>query len=235
MTQAFTRTIGEPGNARTDSARDHILLSWDPRLGAKEYKVEISSSPDFSRVVERATTDNPSFAPLMTLSSYAAGGTLYWRVAAADEDRNQGDWTQIQQIRLQPRLRLSVSGFPKHKRAGNVTARVVDGKGHPLAGVSRAGDRSGGEGRLQAHHGDRTGHVQAQAEEAREARLQRFEVGLPAGVRSPQGPMNRPRDGATQRGHRRVERQAERGAEWRRHWRVVRIPPAHPARPRFTT
>jgi hypothetical protein len=135
VSQAFTRTIGEPGNARTDSARDHVLLSWDPRLGAKEYKVEVSSSPDFSRVVERATTDNPSFAPLMTLSSYAAGGTLYWRVAAADEDRNQGDWTQIQQIRLQPRLRLSVSGFPKHKRAGNVTARVVDGKGHPLAGV----------------------------------------------------------------------------------------------------
>ncbi len=34
-TQSFTRTIGEPGNARTDSARDHVLLSWDPRLGAK--------------------------------------------------------------------------------------------------------------------------------------------------------------------------------------------------------
>ena len=135
VSQAFTRTIGEPGNARTDSARDHILLSWDPRLGAKEYKVEISSSPDFSRTVERATTDNPSFAPLMTLSSYAAGGTLYWRVAAADEDRNQGDWTQIQQIRLQPRLRLSVSGFPRRKRAGTVTARVVDGQGRALAGV----------------------------------------------------------------------------------------------------
>ena len=118
VSQAFTRTIGEPGNARTDSARDHILLSWDPRLGAKEYKVEISSSPDFSRVVERATTDNPSFAPLMTLSSYAAGGTLYWRVAAADEDRNQGDWTQIQQIRLQPRLRLSVT-LPARLCLGN--------------------------------------------------------------------------------------------------------------------
>jgi hypothetical protein len=134
-TQAFTRTIGEPGNARTDSARDHVLLSWDPRLGAKEYKVQISSSPDFSRTVEQATTDNLSFAPLMTLTSYAAGGTLYWRVAAADEDRNQGDWTQIQQIRLQPRLRLTVSGFPKRKRTGRVSARVVDGRGRPLAGA----------------------------------------------------------------------------------------------------
>jgi len=134
-TQSFTRTIGEPGNARTDSARDHVLLSWDPRLGAKNYKVQISSTPDFSRTIEQATTDNLSFAPLMTLSSYAAGGTLYWRVAAADEDRNQGDWTQIQQIRLQPRLRLTVSGFPRRKRTGTVRARVVDGRGRPLAGA----------------------------------------------------------------------------------------------------
>jgi hypothetical protein len=133
--QSFTRTIGEPGNARTDSAKDHVLLSWDPRLGAKNYKVQISATPDFTRTVEQATTDNPSFAPLMTLSSYAAGGTLYWRVAAADEDRNQGDWTQIQQIRLQPRLRLTVSGFPRRKRTGTVSARVLDGRGRPLAGA----------------------------------------------------------------------------------------------------
>jgi hypothetical protein len=134
-TQAFTRTIGEPGNAHTDSARDHVLLSWDPRLGANQYKVQISFTPDFSRTVEQATTDNASFAPLMMTSSYAPGGTLYWRVAAVDEDRNQGAWTQIQQIRLQPRLRLSVSGSPKRNRVGRVTARVVDGRGRWLSGV----------------------------------------------------------------------------------------------------
>ena len=44
-TQSFTRTIGEPANAKTDSAKDHVLLSWDPRLGVKEYKVQIASSP----------------------------------------------------------------------------------------------------------------------------------------------------------------------------------------------
>jgi hypothetical protein len=71
----------------------------------------------------------------MNLTSYAAGGTLYWRVAAADEDRNQGDWTQIQQIRLQPRLRLTVSGFPRRKRTGTVSARVLDGRGRPLVGA----------------------------------------------------------------------------------------------------
>ena len=53
-TQSFTRTIGEPVNAKTDSARDHVLLSWDPRLGAKEYKVQIASTADFSRTSSRS-------------------------------------------------------------------------------------------------------------------------------------------------------------------------------------
>ncbi|MDX6507386.1 MAG: large repetitive protein [Gaiellaceae bacterium] len=134
-TQSFTRTIGEPANARTDSAKDHVLLSWDPRLGVKEYKAQISSTPDFSRVVESVSTDNTSYAPTMTQYGYQAGGTLYWRVAGVDEDRNQGDWTQSQQIRLQPQLRLTVSGFARRRHAGRVTARVVDGQSRGVAGV----------------------------------------------------------------------------------------------------
>jgi hypothetical protein len=134
-TQSFTRTIGEPVNAKTDSARDHVLLSWDPRLGAKEYKVQIASTADFSRIVESVTTDNTSYAPLMTQSGYVRGGVLYWRVAAADEDRNQGDWTQIQQIRLQPQMRLTVTGVVRRKHKGMVSARVVDGNGRWLKGV----------------------------------------------------------------------------------------------------
>src|SRR5215210_7742603 len=134
-TQAFTRTMGEPLNAATDGARDHVLLSWDPRLGVKEYKLQIASTSDFSRTVESVTTDNTSFAPTMTQSGYAPGGTLYWRVAGVDEDRNQGDWTQVQQIRLKPRLRLSVSGFARRNHASSVRASVVDGNGRRLKGV----------------------------------------------------------------------------------------------------
>jgi hypothetical protein len=134
-TQSFTRTIGEPGHAKTDSAPDHVLLSWDPRIGVKQYKVQVASTPDFSRTVETVTTDNTSYAPLMTSGSYTRGGLLYWRVAAIDEDRNQGDWTQLQQIRLQPQMRLTVSGSPKHKRKARLTARVVDGNNRLLKGV----------------------------------------------------------------------------------------------------
>ena len=92
--QSYTRTIGEPGNAKTDSAKDHVLLSWDPRLGAKQYTVQIASSPDFSHTVETVTTDNTSYAPAMTSYGYTSSSVLYWHVAAVDEDRNQGDWSQ---------------------------------------------------------------------------------------------------------------------------------------------
>ena len=132
-TQSFTRTIGEPANAKTDSAKDHVLLSWDPRLGVKQYKVQIASSPDFSRVVETVSTDNPSYAPTMTSYGYTTSSTLYWHVAGVDEDRNQGDWSQVQQIRLLPRLRVSVSGLARHKRSGTVRVIVMDAQGKRLS------------------------------------------------------------------------------------------------------
>ena len=133
--QSFTRTIGEPGNAKTDSAKDHVLLSWDPRLGAKEYKVQIASSSDFSRTTETASTDNTSYAPMMTSSGFTTSSVLYWRVAAVDEDRNQGDWTQAEQIRLQPRLRISVGGLVRAKRMSSVRVSVMSGVGKRLAGA----------------------------------------------------------------------------------------------------
>jgi hypothetical protein len=135
-TQAFTRTIGEPVNLHTDSSLDHVLLSWDPKIGVKQYKVQIAATPDFGRRIEETTTDNPSYAPMMTQSGYAAGGTLYWRVAGVDEDRNLGDWTQPGVIQLQPRMRVSVSGLPRHGKKRRLTVRVQKyGGGGWLAGV----------------------------------------------------------------------------------------------------
>jgi hypothetical protein len=134
-TQSYTRTIGEPGNARTDSAKDHILLAWDPRLGAMQYKVQVASTPDFSRTLETVSTDNTSYAPAMTSYGYSSASRLYWRVAAVDEDRNQGDWSQVQQIKLQPRLRVSVSGLARHKKMSSVRVSVMNAQGKRLAGA----------------------------------------------------------------------------------------------------
>jgi hypothetical protein len=134
-TQSYTRTIGEPQNAKTDSAKDHVVLSWDPRMGAKEYKVQVASSPDFTHTVETVTTDNTSYAPTMSSYGYQGSSVLYWRVAAVDEDRNQGDWTQIQQIRLQPRLKISVSGLARTKHVSTVRVSVMNAQGKRLAGA----------------------------------------------------------------------------------------------------
>ena len=135
-TQSFTRTITQPNNARTDATTDHVLLAWDLRIGVKQYKVQISSTPDFAGVVESVTTDNASYAPTMTSGSYAAGGSLYWHVAGVDADRNQGDWSATQVIRLLPRLTLHVVGSLRHRKTGRVSAYVVDGRGNRLAGVA---------------------------------------------------------------------------------------------------
>jgi hypothetical protein len=133
--QTYTRTIGEPGGAATDSAKDHILLSWNARLGAKQYKVQVASSPDFSHTVETVTTDNTSYAPTMSSYGYSGSTFLYWHVAAVDEDRNQGDWTQTQTIRLQPRLRVQVMGVARHKRMGTVRVSVMSADGKRLSGA----------------------------------------------------------------------------------------------------
>jgi hypothetical protein len=130
--QTFTRTIAQPANARTDATADHVLLSWDPKIGVKQYKVEISSTPDFASTVDSVTTDNTSFAPDMTSYGYTQGGTLYWRVAGVDEDRNQGDWSTMQVIRLLPKLDLTVTGRVRFKHMSRVTATVLDNKGKRL-------------------------------------------------------------------------------------------------------
>jgi len=77
--QSFTRAIAAPSNPRTDGLHNHVLLRWDPRLGAAQYAVQISSTPDFIRMVEQTSTDNTSYAPTMTGYGYRAGGPLYWR------------------------------------------------------------------------------------------------------------------------------------------------------------
>jgi hypothetical protein len=130
--QAFTRTISQPLNLQTDSSTDHVLLSWSPRIGVKQYRLEVSSTPDFSTPVEDVMTDNTSYAPLMTKSGYTVGGTLLWRVAGVDADHNQGDWSAVEQIKLQPKLKVSVIGVLRRRRPGSVSVSVTDGRGFRL-------------------------------------------------------------------------------------------------------
>ena len=64
------------------------------KLGARNYRVQVSTRPDFSMLVESTATENAAYAPTLGQFAYAAGGTFYWRVAAADDPfANIGDYT----------------------------------------------------------------------------------------------------------------------------------------------
>ncbi|MBD0290146.1 MAG: hypothetical protein ICV74_02725, partial [Thermoleophilia bacterium] len=95
---SFARGIPEPAGASSDVGRKHIVLSWNPRLGAKNYRVQVSARADFSLLVENEVTQTVNYAPPMSNPIYREGGRLYWRVAAVDADNNTGDFTGSQQL-----------------------------------------------------------------------------------------------------------------------------------------
>ena len=111
-------------------------MSWNWKLGAKDYRVQISQTPDFSTTLEDVTTDNTSYAPLLTHPFYANGGTFYWRVAARDKNFNVGDFTQAQRIDIAQRLKVAVNRSAMRKRWTKVTVTVSDPMNHAVAGAT---------------------------------------------------------------------------------------------------
>jgi hypothetical protein len=98
---SFARTIHEPTGAAEDVGQNRLLFRWDVKLGARSYRLQVSKTPDFASPLETATTENASYAPLLMQSTYAAGGTFYWRVAAADDSfANTGDYTAVRTFSL---------------------------------------------------------------------------------------------------------------------------------------
>jgi protein-S-isoprenylcysteine O-methyltransferase Ste14 len=144
-THAFTRTIAEPTGVRSDNAKNYPLLLWDPKPGPKSYLLQISTRPDFAKLVESVATDNTSYAPLLKHTAYSGDAPLYWRVAAVDEGRNVGDWSPTQRIGVVRRMRLSARGTPKRKQTRPIVITVRSGANSPIAGatvrVSGAGAR----------------------------------------------------------------------------------------------
>lgn len=101
--KSFTRTIREPAGPDEQVGQRLLLLSWEPKVGALNYRVQISARADFSQLLFDAptTTDNPRYAPWLSAFAYASGGTFYWRVAAADDTvANAGDFTAARSFSL---------------------------------------------------------------------------------------------------------------------------------------
>ena len=123
------------GGLKTDAAPDHVLLSWSPKLGVKEYRVQVSGRPDFSTTIEDVTTENTAYAPKLSDVAYLSGNQLYWRVAGVDADDNVGDFSPAQQLSLLPRLKLSVKGSLRRRRRSTVSVTVKNASGSWMKGV----------------------------------------------------------------------------------------------------
>jgi hypothetical protein len=135
-TQPFTRGIGEPSGLRTDAAPDHLLLSWSPKLGVKQYRVQVSGRPDFASTIEDVETDNTSYAPKLQDVAYLSGNQLYWRVAGVDGDDNVGDFSPAQQLSLLPKLKVTASGTLRRRRRSTVSVTVKNAQGTWMPGVA---------------------------------------------------------------------------------------------------
>jgi hypothetical protein len=144
-TYPYTKTIREPSGAHADFNADHVLLSWNPKPGAKRYRVQISGTPDFGGLlVENVLTDNISYAPLLRYLGFRTldTGHLYWRVAAIDEGNNTGDFTQPQLITRTPRMEITIRGSVKRGKRSMLTIIVSSyetGGGIPRATVRISG------------------------------------------------------------------------------------------------
>ena len=134
-TQPFTRSIGEPGGLKTDAAPDHVLLSWNAKLGVKQYKVEISGRPDFGFTIESVETENTAYAPKLQDVAYLSGNQLYWRVAGVDADDNVGDFSPAQPLSLLPRMKVTAKGKLRRRRRSTVSITVKNASGSWMQGV----------------------------------------------------------------------------------------------------
>jgi hypothetical protein len=151
----FTRRIATPTGLRTTKNGNHALLSWSPALMAKQYKVQISTTDSFSKVIEQATTDHTSWAPRMTHPAFRSSEPLYWRVAVVDEGDNVGGFAMTA-LRAPKPLKVRASGKLRRGHTATVTLTLTSGRKR-VSGV-----RVGAQGpvsKVKARSTDKRGRV----------------------------------------------------------------------------
>ncbi len=119
-----------------------MLLRWEPSLAAKDYRVDISETNSFNQVLDSHRTQNTNYAPRMNQLGFAAGGRLYWRVAALDEGQNVGGFA-TGSFKLPRGMRVTVVGLLQKRKRGLVSVTVTTFGGKP---VKRAAVRASGAG-----------------------------------------------------------------------------------------
>ena len=128
----FTHTIKEPTNPVSSAGLNRLVMSWDAKTGTKQYRVQISKREDFNPMIEQKTTDNPDYAPPLTSSSYTAGGTYYWRVAAIDGDGNVGTFANSAETFNLPPITTGGGPTTKHFKV-TASGKLVKNRGRDIA------------------------------------------------------------------------------------------------------
>jgi hypothetical protein len=144
----FTHTIPEPIGTTEEVGVRRLLLDWDPRARADDYRVQISTRADFATINENVTTQTTSHAPLLTSAAFTAGGAFYWRVAMIDADNNLGDWSVARPFTLPAmgsgagsggttgRFRGAFTGYPVRNQWRTVTLTVRNGSFQLVPGAN---------------------------------------------------------------------------------------------------
>jgi hypothetical protein len=97
--QSFARTFEPPAGSRTVGGTRTLLFVWQPKAGARSYRIQVARSPDFSQGVDSQEVHGTSYAP--NLDGYVDGGRFYWRLQAADADGVGGDYSETKSFTLQ--------------------------------------------------------------------------------------------------------------------------------------
>ncbi len=155
-TQAFTRIISPPANARFTRSTTRLAFRWDPTAAATRYLVEVSRSDSFTKLLDSVRTDHTSWAPDLTKPDYAKGGTLYWRVASVDRGNNVGAYT-LGRFTSPRAIKITVNGRLRRGRTVKLKLKLTDPSGKAVskatvrvygAGIRRLGRRSSKRGTL---------------------------------------------------------------------------------------
>jgi hypothetical protein len=145
----FTHTIPEPANATEEAGDRRLLFNWDPRPRADHYRVQVSTRADFMTTIENLNTQTTSYAPLLNSTTYAAGGTFYWRVAVVDTDSNTGDFTGVHPFALPAitdpggggtptlqKFKVLSTGYPVKGKRKKISLTVRNASFQPVAAAN---------------------------------------------------------------------------------------------------
>jgi hypothetical protein len=131
----YLRTISDPHGVRNAARAPAHLFQWEPKDGAKQYRVQVSNRPDFKTLTENVFTDNTSYAPRLYGGLYELGGPYYWRVAAVDEGKHVGKFSVPKAIRTPLGLRV-VGGRVLIGRSMQSAVRVTNAFGLAVPGAT---------------------------------------------------------------------------------------------------